>query len=123
MIKEWLPYMLIALIALQSAGAMAGVVTGDDHQSHQDGDQHLNFNHEPVENLGNVIPKKDAEPYANTEIEFDCHHCCHCHGVHLNYLPSTSPNLLLSLKSMGLSRYHYVAVDGTMSSLFRPPKV
>ena len=37
MLKKWLSYLLIAVIVMQSVGVMAG----DDHQSHQDGEQHL----------------------------------------------------------------------------------
>ena len=51
MLKKWLSYLVIALIALQSVGAMAG----DEHQSHQDGEQHLEFNHEHNSSL----PSKD----------------------------------------------------------------
>jgi len=119
MIKKCLSYLLVALITLQSVGAMVG----DEHQSHQDGIQHLEFDHGHDSKSLNKMPKIDEKSYSYTEIEFDCHHCCHCHGTCLSYLPTTSPNLLAPLNSLGLYGYNNNALDGSIFSLFRPPKV
>ena len=118
MIKKWLSYLFIALIVLQSAGTMAT----DDHQSHQDGIQHLEFDHGHESKSPNKkISIKKSNSYDS--VDFDCHHCCHCHGTHLNYLPITAPNFLVSAKSLILNGYNITAPSGLTTSLFRPPKI
>ena len=119
MIKKWLSYLLIALIALQSVSAIAG----DEHQSHQDGEQHLEFDHGHESTASAKIFNMEEESYSYAGVEFDCHHCCHCHGTHLNYVPTTSSSILLSLNSLGLNGYDNTTLNGYIASLFRPPKV
>ena len=88
MIQKVLTYLLVTMIAMQSFVAIADV-----HQPHQSGEQHLEFEHahgdltkqvsEPDE-LG-VLKNVTLESFELTSLdEYDCHHCCHCHGV--NYL-------------------------------------
>ena len=117
MLKKWLSYWLVILIAMQSFSAIA-----DSHQTHQSGEQHLSFEHEhaqtPVESIQPLSLKKSTELPSDG---LDCHHCCHCH-LHLNYLPTASLGLLLPHNSSELSRYNTTALVGLLSSLFRPPK-
>lgn len=70
-VSIWLNYILIILLALQSASALADV-----HQTHQTGEEHLEFEHDHDLNEG----LHSENPSEEHGYEFDCHHCCHCHG-------------------------------------------
>ena len=116
--KKGLSYLLIMLIALQSAMAMADV-----HQLHQDGVQHIEFDHDHGQNDN---PEKSSAKNTTSQkpasTAFDCHHCCHCHGSHLHWLSidSSIPNFALS----GQTTFDYEPskVEAPPTSLLRPPK-
>ena len=74
MIKKWLYFLLVSMIAVQSLGALPD----DEHQSHQDGKQHLEFDHE--HDL-NAPSKQSGNVKSFSIVEFDCHHCCHCQNL------------------------------------------
>ncbi|OUS00599.1 hypothetical protein A9Q81_10465 [Gammaproteobacteria bacterium 42_54_T18] len=77
MIQKVLTYLLVTMIAMQSFVAIADV-----HQPHQSGEQHLEFEHAHGDSAELNV---SSEPLESTSLdEYDCHHCCHCHGV--NYL-------------------------------------
>lgn len=74
MVRKWLSYILVMLIALQSVVAVA-----DAHQAHQSAMEHLEFEHEHDVNADIEAPVSDLA-------QDDCHHCCHCHGVEHLYI-------------------------------------
>ena len=105
MLKKWLSYWLVILIAMQSFSAIA-----DAHQTHQSGEQHLTFEHEHAQTQPVVTQPLSLKK--STELPsdgLDCHHCCHCH-LHLNYLPTASLSLLLPHNSLELNRYNNTAL-------------
>ena len=88
MTRKVLTYLLVTMIAMQSFVAIADV-----HQPHQRGNQHLEFEHvhgDPATKISefdelDVVKSVFSEPFESSSLdEYDCHHCCHCHGV--NYL-------------------------------------
>ncbi len=89
MIQKVLTYLLVTMIAMQSFVAIADV-----HQPHQSGEQHLEFEHDHSDsetNIGEleVVKNASSESFNTSSLdEYDCHHCCHCHGV--TYLKAVS---------------------------------
>ena len=92
MIQKVLTYLLVTMIAMQSLMAIADV-----HQPHQSGAQHLEFEHVhgiPEGQIGepdqlDVLERVTWELSDTSSLdEYDCHHCCHCHGV--NYLKTAN---------------------------------
>lgn len=113
MVQKWLSYLLIAMIAMQSVGAMAG----DEHQSHQDGNQHLEFEHEH----DSKAPKMDEESYSFPGVEFDCHHCCHCHNLfHFGVLTKNN-NFNMALVNQTNLEFHTEYLSNLYSPELRPP--
>lgn len=84
MIRKWLSNLLMILIVLQSVTAFADV-----HQLVQTETEHLEFAHEhsdyTVESHNLSSQSSDT---LGENIENDCQHCCHCHGVNQFYIPS-----------------------------------
>ncbi|MBC8210414.1 MAG: hypothetical protein H8E21_05050 [Gammaproteobacteria bacterium] len=91
MIRKSLSLLLVALIALQSVAAIA-----DKHQFHQNGTAHLQFDHSTHDHPASTQSQPDKQnlqdPVADTQ--FDCHHCCHCHGAVHFFLNSVSNHAL-----------------------------
>ncbi|MFY0700994.1 MAG: hypothetical protein JXR04_09230 [Bermanella sp.] len=78
MMKTSIHWLMIVLIALQSIGSMA-----DTHSAHQSGVEHLEFEH-AHDNTEPLSASHDT----GTQTDFDCHHCCHCHGAHSSFITS-----------------------------------
>lgn len=85
MFREYLAYLLSALIAMQSVIAMA-----DTHQAHQSSVEHLTFDYDGSRLSENIPPGStdDAKNYRGS-VNTDCQHCCHCHGMGQFFLAST----------------------------------
>jgi len=76
-------HIILVLVALQSTVAVA-----DLHEAHQSGQEHLQFNHiDQNIDVDSQIGSNDV-----TNISYDCHHCCHCHGVACYYLDNQIDN-------------------------------
>lgn len=88
-IRHYLAYLLTALIALQSV-----VTVADVHQYHQSGTEHLSFDHEhTIADLGSAKGTKMKPVDGASKNPFDCHHCCHCHGMaHFFVINSQEPH-------------------------------
>ena len=87
-----LTYLLILLIAVQSVTSV-----WDSHQFHQSGTEHLTFEHSHEQSNNSSPDKLDVISNQQTDLNnFDCHHCCHCHGVAQIYLPNVNGNILFS---------------------------
>jgi hypothetical protein len=81
--------MLVALIAMQSVVAIA-----DAHQSHQKGTEHLEFEHEHEHDSVHAIDHASViENSAPSPNQYDCHHCCHCHGMSFFAVPASANGL------------------------------
>jgi len=84
LMKKYLLHFLLLLVACQSTVAVA-----DLHETHQTGKEHLEFNHidQNVTNSETLIDKASVDNMNKLKnISYDCHHCCHCHGVACHYL-------------------------------------
>lgn len=77
MIRQAITYLMITLLTLQSVVAVA-----DAHQLHQSDTEHLTFEHSHAQSERESLVDARA-PLAERAEQgaFDCHHCCHCHGV------------------------------------------
>jgi len=85
-------YILMLLVALQS---VAGV--WDSHQFHQSGSEHLTFEHSHEQSNNSSPDELKVTSNLQAKLDkFDCHHCCHCHGVAQVYLPNVNENLFSS---------------------------
>jgi hypothetical protein len=91
MIRKCLSLLLVTLIALQSVIAIA-----DLHHFHQDGTEHLDFQHSahehPASDDFQTTDSYHSDPVSGTP--FDCQHCCHCHGAVHFFLNSVNTNAL-----------------------------
>jgi hypothetical protein len=79
MLRRCLPYLMIALIALQPVVSIA-----DTHQFQHSGTEHLAFEHDhsdkqPLVKAGSYAPDTVPEPAHSGQT--DCQDCCHCHGT------------------------------------------
>jgi len=91
MIRKCLSLLLVTLIALQSVLAIA-----DLHQFHQDGTEHLDFQHSAHEHPASTDfqAKHPAHSDPASGSQTDCHHCCHCHGAVHFFINSAIHNTL-----------------------------
>jgi hypothetical protein len=114
---KWLSYLLIVMIAMQSLLAVAA----DPHQSHQNGIQHLEFEHQHDTEVLNRTPEMDKERYAFAGEDYDCHHCCHCH--HMSHLGLLSGNdrLTVALPNEKAMVFQFDYLSKQLSPELRPP--
>lgn len=107
--------MLVALIAMQSVVAIA-----DEHQTHQKGTQHLEFEHEHdstrVADL--QADKKNSGPSLD---QYDCHHCCHCHGMSCFAVTASANGLDVGIFVDHLSMLPLFYHSNLVSPDIRPP--
>lgn len=111
-------HILLVLVALQSTIAVA-----DLHQSHQSGQDHLKFDHvehdDQVHDTTVTIQTDDS--ISDTVGEYDCHHCCHCHGVACHYLDNQQKNQFTYIDvSIHFTNNFYFNSRSTSPAL-RPP--
>ncbi|WP_154224711.1 hypothetical protein [Marinicella rhabdoformis] len=97
-------------VSFQSIAAVSDV-----HQSHQSGAEHLEFEHEH-EGDANLTPQKELS-------SFDCHHCCHCHGVSCHYLDNKQIGYTSFFGTSGLIESSTLFTSRTSPPNFRPPIV
>ena len=106
--------LLATLFLAQSVGAVVDV-----HQQHQSGIEHLSFDHDHDEPQDAA---SEATPPSSPQAQFDCHHCCHCHGVsHQAQVPGSYP---VSLPTGTGSLFAQVTDEVTpifLSAPYRPP--
>jgi len=120
MVRKCWSYLLIAMIAMQSVGAITAT---DDHQTHQDGNQHLEFEHEHQPKTVNEAANTIEELYSYLDIEFDCHHCCHCHNFSQCAVLSKNESLNLALLYLTSEEFYAQYISSRYSPELRPPIV
>lgn len=115
-------HILLVLVALQSTIAVA-----DLHQSHQTGKEHLEFNH-----IDNVDIDKNNEHFQKSSdiisltdnvTSYDCHHCCHCHGVACHYLDNQQKNQFTYIDASTHLTNNFQFNSRSTSPALRPPIV
>ena len=115
--KLQLLHILAFLIACQSSIAVA-----DLHQLHQSGTEHISFDHSMIED-----DQKDAviadipEAETTTAVQYDCHHCCHCHGVACHFINTQNQNFKFQQPINGISQDQYRYNNRVISPDLRPP--
>lgn len=126
-------YLLILLMTFQSL-----VVTADTHQLHQTGKEHIevDYNHSHAHNdmrnlnshdavsvmssaSGDTVVDADSASHA---FNFDCHHCCHCHGVIHFFISGDHCELASTQDVASLQCYHF-SVFSYHSSPDNPPPI
>jgi len=115
---------MMLIIVLQSTASIA-----DAHQSHQSGSEHLSFEHDHGAVADrDLTADKNSTSDASTsnvsasEIDFDCHHCCHCHGHHANWIASSFFQLLPVSYRDAVTLYHVDISSVHHELLLRPPR-
>ena len=112
-------HLLLVLVALQSTIAVA-----DLHQAHQSGQEHLSFDHsEQVTGVLDTHLKPFTSDQVDSDVSYDCHHCCHCHGVACHYLDNFQNNYLSSFDSSNLFENLTLFTSRITSPNLRPPIV
>ena len=112
--KKHLLHFLLILVAGQSTAAVA-----DLHEAHQNGQEHLEFNHVDKDM---AIDSETSDDEINT-VSYDCHHCCHCHGVACHYLDNQTDNDFI-LAEISLQLTHFTLFySRTITPYLRPPIV
>jgi len=113
-------HLVLILVALQSTMAVA-----DLHQSHQTGNDHLEFNHLDQFNDDSVNKPTIKSTYLAENIanDYDCHHCCHCHGVACHYMDNQQIDYVSSFGSSNLLEILTLFTSRITSPNFRPPIV
>jgi len=121
MYKNWLSYLLLALIAFQSVWATADI--GQYHEFHELGSQpyELSSQMAPVDRLSkglSSVDQSDSDKLAGESTEY--HHCCHCHQAGLQASVTAQPPVAARLFYSG---YEKIAPAGAVTPLFRPPRI
>ncbi|MDZ7924908.1 MAG: hypothetical protein U5M23_12835 [Marinagarivorans sp.] len=118
MLKHGLPFLLIALIALQSVVALAGghLVCEDDKEHSA-----LNLN-DPTNSVINAEVDNDNCQDAAQDAD-DCHTCGHCHGHFSSALLPHFLGLNLAHYSSQLPAYLASSPPLIISRFLRPPIV
>lgn len=119
MLKRALTYFVLTLVVLQS-----GIATGDAHQLHQSGAEHVLFD-ESHQHLDGVASENQHSHDAGLETpssqKWDCHHCCHCHGHFCPAILISTARILLSKNSSPVPGYSENAFPDTFETFLRPP--
>ncbi|MGR6872411.1 hypothetical protein ACU6U9_08900 [Pseudomonas sp. HK3] len=113
MFKTGIQWLMIILIATQSVWSMA-----DAHSTHQSGIEHLEFEHQHDTDHAD----KKAPDNRHNQTEFDCHHCCHCHGAHSSFITSFYSSSSLFGQSPQHSFANHLVLTKQPAVLFRPPR-
>lgn len=114
MLRQYLAFLLTALIALQSVAAVA-----DAHQFHQSGTEHLTFDHDHSRLTDKLQPKRQSKidnPDVSTNLD-----CCHCHGHGSVVLIGVASHVADLFSQNGHADYQASLTSGIPPSLFRPP--
>ena len=112
-------HLFLVLIALQSTLAVA-----DLHQSHQSGKDHLSFDHnEHSTDVLDTHLKSLSGDLVDSDLSYDCHHCCHCHAVACYYLDSLQNDYISFFGSSNLNENLAQFTSRSTSPNLRPPIV
>lgn len=121
MLRRFLSILLISLIAVQSVVAVA-----DAHKGHQSKNEHREFDqshdHElatPDDQIQSEISV--VEDNTSDVQKFDCHHCCHCHGVAQLFVTDDSHALGINQTTSHLPDYFLAYPAAVISPNLRPP--
>ena len=118
---NWLP-LLMVLVAMQSTMAVA-----DLHQAYQTGQEHISFNHTDDITSHPNSDQPDTQTNFETESDltasYDCHHCCHCHGVACHYLLKDDTSFVLYQDNDAIFESFNLYNTRIISPDLRPPKV
>ncbi len=112
MLRHYVTYLLVLLIAVQSVANV-----GDIHTSHQSGTEHVEFNHSHQ----SPADLNDYELDKRGQLSFDCHHCCHCHSHSTIFLTGAFSHLSAIFLINAKGDYFANLTCGIPPSLFRPP--
>lgn len=106
--------MLFLLIVLQSMVAIANA-----DQFHQTDKQLLEVNHSHY--LLSLNEKQKIIKDSASDGEYDCNHCCHCHGMDYSFLLNPYNNVNFSLPVLVIFEYNLKYFSLHIPPNFRPP--
>jgi hypothetical protein len=115
MYKTSIHWLMIILIATQSVWSMA-----DTHSGHQSGVEHLEFEHSHKDSHNENTAVNQGS--SSQQTDFDCHHCCHCHGAHSSFITSLYSTTSVFGQSPQHSFANQLALAQQPNAFFRPPR-
>jgi hypothetical protein len=115
-LRKWTSLILTVVVVFQSVVAMA-----DAHQSHQSGSDHVEFEHEHRAGSDRPVNNLEETTSAVSPVQFDCHHCCHCHGMSSVFLAAHSFGLPLSWSNQTVKYRSVEYLSLSPSPGLRPP--
>lgn len=118
--RSFLIFMLV-LSTMQSFAAVA-----DLHQSHQSGTEHLEFDHNKHEHVDVDVDVDMDMKRSVSDVDtacLDCHHCCHCHSVHVPGMVSFTLALEIDISQFSYSPVYNSRLVKRQYALLRPPQV
>lgn len=114
MYRKAINCMLVTLIALQSVVAFADVhLYLQSDLEHLSSDQHEHQDH--------VIASQPAGSEGASSTEYDCNHCCHCHGSNSPFLSKVQSNSNFSNRSSCCPDYLFSTISFQDSPDNPPP--
>jgi len=119
-LRRFLSILLISLIAVQSVVAVA-----DAHKGHQSKNEHREFDqthdHELITPNGQVQSESTVVDNTSDVQKYDCHHCCHCHGVAQLFVADNSQVLGINQSTSHHPSYSLAYPAAIISPNLRPP--
>ncbi|MCG8312675.1 MAG: hypothetical protein MI976_05615 [Pseudomonadales bacterium] len=116
MMRQYIAYILVALLAMQSIVALA-----DAHQYHQTGSEHIVFDkHYEISGSEPNLIQTNIVDYTQ-ENTMDCQHCCHCHGSTGIFISDSQTSFLYSSLTQIAPEYHSNYRSETASPETPPP--
>ena len=117
--KNWVSFLLIMLIAVQSVLAVADTheIYPSDSEHHELDDRNCPDNEADNLPVGEPVDLNRSPISAN-----DCQHCSHLHSPLINLLPSMASSLLLVADKPHLFDRSSFAANSLPASFYRPPR-
>jgi len=117
--RKWTSLILTILIVFQSMVAMADV-----HRAHQSGSDHVEFKHgHEADSTTSQSDSDEIRQKSKPVGQFDCHHCCHCHGVAHAFLAANTSSMQRFCSAQTFAAYSVKYPSLSILPDLRPPIV
>lgn len=119
MLKQYLSYLLLIVIAVQSV-----LVVADVHVEHNNSIEHIQLDAEHHQHHDNKHQTTQHASLTEADVTHqDCQHCCHNHVPHTSVLVNSYTLCLASIYTYQVTSTLNTHAVTVISSLYRPPRV